>query len=143
MELGPGTGGTTRALLGAMRTDAELLAIEINQRFATLLDQGPDPQLRVHQGSAAEIRKALEAHGLERPQAVVSGIPFSTMEHEVAREIMRAVHDVLAPGGVFVAYQVRSHVEAFGQEVFGPGRVQREVLNVLPVRVYRWEKRAE
>ena len=37
VELGPGTGGTTRALLRVMRPDAKLVAIEINPRFAALL----------------------------------------------------------------------------------------------------------
>ena len=33
IELGPGTGGTTKALLQAMAPDAKLLAIEINPDF--------------------------------------------------------------------------------------------------------------
>jgi hypothetical protein len=42
---------------------------------------------------------------------------------------------------VFVAYQVRDRVDQLGREVFGRARVQREILNVPPMRVYRWEKR--
>ena len=37
IELGPGTGGTTKALLRAMAPDAKLVAIEINAGFAKLL----------------------------------------------------------------------------------------------------------
>jgi hypothetical protein len=53
---------------------------------------------------------------------------------------VREVHEALAPGGRFVAYQVRDRVEILGREVFGPARVQTELLNVPPMRVYRWEK---
>ena len=58
----------------------------------------------------------------------------------VGREILRSVYDVLEPGGVFVAYQVRDRVESLGREVFGHPSVQKELLNVPPMRVYRWEK---
>ena len=53
VELGPGTGGTTRALLRAMRPDARLLAIEISPRFVRLLHRERDSRLLPHLGSAA------------------------------------------------------------------------------------------
>lgn len=142
VELGPGTGGTTRALLGAMDPAAKLVAIEINPRFAELLRETPDPRLEVAQGSATDIASILADLGLGAPDLVVSGIPFSTMARPVGLEILRAVHDCLTPGGAFVAYQVRDRVHTLGREVFGPARVQRELLNVPPMRFYRWEKSA-
>jgi hypothetical protein len=33
-------------------------------------------------------------------------------------------------------------VEEYGTEVFGRASVQTELLNVPPMRVYRWEKRS-
>lgn len=143
VELGPGTGGTTRALLRAMRPDAKLLAIEINPSFVRLLSRMKDPRLIVHEGSAEEIGKALEAHSLPAPDAVLSGIPFSTMPRALGMRIAQSVYDSLEPGGVFVAYQVRDRVEGLGTEVFGRPSVQTELFNVPPMRVYRWERRAE
>ena len=140
VELGPGTGGTTRALLAAMRTDAQLLAIEINPGFAAFLERSPDPRLRVHLGSAAEVRQALSEHGLERPQAVLSGIPFSTLARETRRATLEAARRVLTPGGHFVAYQVRSHVRRFAEPVFGRGETHREFLNLPPMRIYVWQR---
>jgi len=55
VELGPGTGGTTRALLRALSPKARLLAIEIDPRFVELLRRRPDPRLIVHEGSAAAV----------------------------------------------------------------------------------------
>jgi phospholipid N-methyltransferase len=140
VELGPGTGGTTRAILRAMAPEAKLLAIEINPRFATLLRRIRDPRLAVHEGSAADIARALAAHGLPPADAILSGIPFSTMSRELGLDILRSVHDSLAPGGVFVAYQVRDRVEDLGRCVFGDAQVQTVMLNVPPMRVYRWRK---
>jgi phospholipid N-methyltransferase len=140
VELGPGTGGTTQALLRALRPDAHLLAIEINPRLAERVRKRlPDPRLLVHCGSAAEITEALTAHGLGAPEVVISGIPFSTMPRAVALEILRAVRAALAPGGRFVAYQVRDRVAVLGREVFAPPTVALEVRNVPPMRVYRFD----
>ena len=140
VELGPGTGGTTRALLSAMDPAARLVAIEINPRFVEVLDRWPDERLTVRQGSATDITKILDDLGLGAPDLVVSGIPFSTMARPLGLEILRAVRDSLQPGGAFVAYQVRDRVHTLGREVFGPATVQTELLNVPPMRFYRWEK---
>jgi phospholipid N-methyltransferase len=140
VELGPGTGGSTRTLLRALRPDAKLLAIEINPAFVKLLrTKIQDPRLIVHEGSATEITEALRQHGLAAPDLVLSGIPFSTIPKPVGRAILRSVRDALAPHGRFVAYQARDRVEILGREVFGRPRVQMEMLNVPPMRVYRWD----
>jgi phospholipid N-methyltransferase len=141
VELGPGTGGTTRAVLRAMRADAKLLAIEINPRFAQLLRQTiSDPRLCVYEGSAADLPDALRLFSLPAPDLVLSGIPFSTMPRGVAISILRAAHAALAPEGRFVAYQVRDRVELLGREVFGPARVETELLNLPPMRVFGFGK---
>ena len=140
VELGPGTGGTTKALLQAMRPDAKLLAIEINPGFCDLLRETiDDPRLIVHHGSAAEIPEALAKHDLAAPEAVLSGIPFSTMPKALGISILESVKESLAPDGRFVAYQFRDVVHTLGKRVFGPASVQLELLNVPPMRVYRWD----
>lgn len=142
VELGPGTGGTTRALLRAMPPDSQLLVIEINPRFASLIRATiDDPRLHVHIGDAADLTAALAERGLAAPDVVCSGIPFSTLPHQTGLAIVRAIETALAPGGRFVAYQVRDAVETLGRQVFGPARVQTEPLNVPPMRVFQWTKR--
>jgi phospholipid N-methyltransferase len=141
VELGPGTGGTTQALLRAMRPDARLLAIEINPRLAERVRARiADPRLVVHCGSAEDIAGALAAHGLAAPDAVVSGIPFSTIPRPLALAILRSIRTSLAPTGCFVAYQVRDRVAVLAREVFGePTHMALEVRNVPPMRCWRFE----
>ncbi|MGB7182994.1 MAG: rRNA adenine N-6-methyltransferase family protein, partial [Burkholderiaceae bacterium] len=55
VELGPGTGGTTRALLAAMPADSKLVCIEIDQSFVDMTMKIDDPRLIVHKGSAEHI----------------------------------------------------------------------------------------
>ena len=139
VELGPGTGGTTRALLQAMRPDATLLCIELDAAFAERVRAIDDPRLIVHEGSAEHIEEALATHGLDAPDVVVSGIPFSTMPPPLAVGIVRSIEGALAPGGCFVAYQFRARVAQYADIVFGSAeRSEPEVLNVPPMRLWRW-----
>lgn len=140
IELGPGTGGTTRALLRHMKPDARLLAIEINPDFVKLLGRTfDDPRLIVHHGSATEIPAILAEHGLDAPDVILSGIPFSTMEKSIGLEILQSVRASLRPHGRFVAYQFRDRVHSLGVDVFGEASVQTELRNMPPMRVYRWD----
>lgn len=141
VELGPGTGGTTHALLRALPAGARLLAIEIDRHFASLLGrQFGDARLLVHEGSALHIAPALATHALPAPDVVISGIPFSTMPVSVGESILHAVWSALAPGGRFVAYQFRDRVAVLGRRILGRPDVDVELLNVPPMRVYSWRK---
>ncbi|HTP97136.1 MAG TPA: methyltransferase type 12 [Burkholderiales bacterium] len=140
VEFGPGTGGTTRAILDALPDDARLLAIEINPDFVSLLGTDRDPRLIVHRGSAEHVGDAIAQYGLDAPDVVISGIPFSTMPRALGRRILHAVWSCLAPGGTFVAYQFRESVARLGRELLGQPEVELELLNVPPVRVYSWRK---
>lgn len=139
VELGPGTGGTTRALLNAMRPDAKLVCIEIDQSFVEMVSKIDDPRLIVHRGSAEHVAEVCADHGLAKPDVILSGIPFSTMPPELGRLIVQRVHDALPPGGRFVAYQFRPHVATLSTPIFGQAeRDELEALNIPPMRVYRW-----
>ncbi len=139
VELGPGTGGTTRALLAAMPADSRLICIEIDPYFVDLVRQINDPRLIVHRGSAEHVADVVSEHGLPAPDAIISGIPFSTMPPELGRLIAQRVHDALPEGGRFVAYQFRPQVAVLSNPVFGMAELdEREWLNIPPMRVYRW-----
>ena len=141
VELGPGTGGTTRALLSAMRPDARLMALELSPAFrARLVDQIADPRLIVPPAGAEQLAELLGRWRLPPPEVIVSGIPFSTLPADVADRVAAAVIRCLAPGGRFVAYQVRDHVVDLIAPHLGAPVAAWEWLNVPPLRVYRWVK---
>ncbi len=97
VDLGAGTGGTTRAILGAMLPRARLLSIEINPQFCGLLGRIDDRRLIAHCGGAHELQKALSHYGLPAPDVVISGIPFSTMGCIAGARILEAISSVLVP----------------------------------------------
>lgn len=142
VELGPGTGGTTRAILQSLSASATLLAVEIDPHFVSVLQRSLDPRLVVHHGSAANLLEILKHHGLRSPQAVISGIPFSTMSAELGRRVVEQIETALSPGGFFVAYQIRDRIAVLGRPVFDEVEVWREVRNLPPTRIFRFQKLA-
>lgn len=141
VELGPGTGGTTRALLKAMSPRARLLSIELDPIFhARLARTVPDLRHFAECGSAERISELLAAHRLPAPDAIVSGIPFSAMPTAVGERIAAAVSAALAPGGRFVAYQVTPWVSTYTSPHLGPPKSEREAWNIPPMRVFSWIK---
>lgn len=140
VELGPGTGGTTRAILRAMPPHAKLLSIEINPHFHSLLGRIEDRRLIAHLGSAGELESIISTYELDAPNAIISGIPFSTMSHSAGTEILEAVSSLLAHKGRFVAYQVSNRVATLCQPILGSGQTITELRNIPPMRIFRWEK---
>lgn len=141
VELGPGTGGTTRALLRALPAEATLLAIELSAMFCNRLSgQHLDPRLVVQQGSAEHVAEFLQARALPAPDVIVSGIPFSTMPPAIADRIAAAIAAVLPVGGRFVAYQLRPHVARFATPYLGRCERSFELLNIPPMQVFCWTR---
>ena len=140
VELGCGTGGTTRALLDAMSDDARLIAIDLNPRFINLVSAIADTRLIPVLGSAADLGSILKNHGFAAADVVVSGIPFSTMSWDLGSSIVESVHSNLVKDGRFVAYQASKRVQKLSEPVFGRGSESLELLNIPPMRVHRWLK---
>lgn len=141
VELGPGTGGTTRAVLRQLGPQARMLAIELDPGFAGFVrDTVRDPRLSVECGSAERLEEFLAARRLPAPDAIVSGIPFSTMPADVGDRIARAIAAVLPSGGRFVAYQWTPVVADRLMPYLGRPKREWEPLNLPPMRVFTWQK---
>lgn len=141
VELGPGTGGTTRAILRALPPAATLLSIDINPHFLAMVARIEDKRLIPHLGSACDLDGILSSYHLPAPDAVISGIPFSTMDRRLGSCIIETVRAVLLPEGRFVAYQASDRVVSLCQPILGTGESTTVLLNIPPMQVHRWEKR--
>lgn len=141
VELGPGNGGSTRAILDAAPAHATLLSVEVNPRLHEMACRIDDKRLIAHRDDARRLKDILCRYGLGPPDVVISGIPFSTMGMQAGTQLLEEISAVLAPGGRFVAYQVSSRVAALARPLMGTAYMEWELLNIPPMRVYRWEKR--
>lgn len=142
VELGPGTGGITRAMLEAMPPDARLIAVELNPTLAARVARIADPRLTVRCGSAEDLPEILRDCGRELADAIVSGLPFSTIGRRRGKRILDAVGRSLSPGGEFIAYHIRGTLERLAGSRFEAIESTTEWLSVPPMRIYRWRKTA-
>ena len=140
VELGAGTGVITRSLLRAMDADANLLVIERTAVFVRNLQRIKDHRLDIVHGCASSIGEEMNSRDLLPADAVISGIPFTTLPDELASKIIDAVYDALRPGGRFIAYQFTSRVADHAWPVMGTPEIQHEFRNVPPLRVFVWRK---
>ncbi len=143
VELGPGNGGLTRAILRAAPAHARVLSIEVNPRLHGLVRDINDERLIAHLGDAHRLKDALSLYGLGAPEMIISGIPFSTMSMLSGTQLLSKISSVLSPGGHFVAYQLSKRVAVLARPFMEAEHMEVELFNIPPMRVYRWEKRGD
>jgi phosphatidylethanolamine/phosphatidyl-N-methylethanolamine N-methyltransferase len=103
IELGPGTGAITNALLEHGVDQKRLVLVEYNPGFCALL-RDRYPQARVVQGDAYALRDSL-GELLDAPaSAVVSGLPLVTKPMLTRLKLIRDAFLALAPGAPFVQF---------------------------------------
>jgi len=137
VEYGPGVGTFTTRILERMRSDATLVALEINEEFVKFLDVSvSDARLRLVQESATDIDLVLARLGLVQADCVISGIPFKTLPHVVRETIVRKTYKVLRPKGSFLVYQLSSAVLPYLEQVFGTVSRDIQLLNIMPARLF-------
>jgi phosphatidylethanolamine/phosphatidyl-N-methylethanolamine N-methyltransferase len=106
VEVGPGTGAMTQALLDLIPSDATLLAFEINSRFFRYLKTRiSDPRLVVINASAETLPKEVDRRGYERVDAVVSSLALGLMPDRKRRAFLGGLASLLGEGGVCTQYQ--------------------------------------
>jgi phospholipid N-methyltransferase len=103
VELGPGTGSFTRAILERVGERTTFVALELDWQAVVGLRRN-FPDLRVYHDSAERIQRYLARHGRSQADYVISGLPWANMGAAVQRRIMGNVARALAPDGVFTTF---------------------------------------
>jgi phosphatidylethanolamine/phosphatidyl-N-methylethanolamine N-methyltransferase len=103
IELGPGTGPVTEALVRRGVDPARLVLVEFNPDFCRLL-RTRYPAATVVQGDAYRLRRLLETYIREPAAAVVSGLPLVTKPLRTRLRLIADAMGLLAPGAPFVQF---------------------------------------
>jgi phosphatidylethanolamine/phosphatidyl-N-methylethanolamine N-methyltransferase len=141
LELGPGTGAVTQALLARGVEPTRLVLLERDPAFCRLL-RNKLPAVRVLQADARYLHRALADFGIKELDAVVSSLPLLslpfTAQHQVVKQSFRA----LGPQGIFVqfTYGFSSPIRPELQHRLAlKGRpVMRVIRNLPPAVVWRY-----
>jgi len=102
-ELGAGTGSFTKHILRRKHNQTKFVALETNPTFCEHLIRRWGSSWFVNR-SAEELRETLNAREIAHVGAVVSGLPWASLRHDLQVNILRQVLLSLAPGGVFVTF---------------------------------------
>lgn len=145
IELGPGTGVFTRALLDRGVPERELALIEAGSEFAVMLETR-FPEARVLWMDASRLR-AVDLFGGGRAGAVVSGLPLLSMSPRKVIAILDGAFRHLRPGGAFYQFTYgpscpisRPILDRLGLKA---SRIGRALANVPPATVYRIQRRSQ
>jgi phosphatidylethanolamine/phosphatidyl-N-methylethanolamine N-methyltransferase len=103
IELGPGTGPVTEALVQHGVDPARLVLVEFNPSFCRLL-RTRYPAATVVQGDAYKLRRLLETLVREPAAAVVSGLPLVTKPLRTRLRLIADAMGLLAPGAPFIQF---------------------------------------
>jgi phosphatidylethanolamine/phosphatidyl-N-methylethanolamine N-methyltransferase len=103
IELGPGTGAITNALIAHGVDQKRLVLVEYNPGFCALL-RDRYPQATVVQGDAYALRDSLWDVLSAPASAVVSGLPLVTKPMLTRLKLIRDAFVAMAPGSPFVQF---------------------------------------
>ena len=141
VELGPGTGAITNALIEHGIDQKRLVLVEYNPGFCALL-RDRYPQARVVQGDAYTLRDSLWDVLSVPASAVVSGLPLVTKPMLTRLKLIRDAFLALAPGAPFVqfTYSVAPPIPKSLPGVSTEAS-ERIWMNLPPARVWVYRRR--
>lgn len=103
IELGPGTGPVTEALIERGIGEERIVALEYNGEFAARL-QKRFPKLTVIHGDAFDLAAKVEKITSEKASAVISSLPLFNEPPAKRVQLLQAAFDLLEENGPFVQF---------------------------------------
>ena len=136
IELGPGTGPVTEALVQHGVDPKRLILVEFNPDFCRLL-RTRYPAATVVQGDAYRLRRLLETYVKAPAAAIVSGLPLVTKPVRTRLRLISDAMALLAPGAPFVQFTY-AMVTPIPKALSGITAQASELIwmNVPPARVW-------
>ena len=140
LELGPGTGPVTEALLRRGLREDRLIAIEFNPVLAAKL-QKKYPRARIIAGDAWHLDELLKTISVPSVGAVISSLPLLNFSADQAVALAGKIRSVLEPQGRWVqfSYQINKK-RTRGGDHFNLVASQLVWLNLPPARVSVYQK---
>ncbi len=138
VELGGGTGAVTEALLARGISPERLIVVERAPSLAAVL-RSRFPRVRVVEGDAMHLAELLQDEG--GIAVVVSGLPLRSLPPRAVAIIVRAVSEVLDPGGIFVQFTYHLSPQRSLSQRFSPLSSRLVLGNLPPARVWAFVNR--
>src|ERR1700679_258790 len=137
LELGPGTGVVTQALIERGIAPGRITAIEYDADFARLV-AGRFPGVRVVQGDAFDLKKTL-GNG-EAFAAIVSGLPLLNHPVERRRALINGALAKLKPGAPYIQFSYATKPPIPAPTGATVKRAALILMNLPPARVWVYRR---
>ncbi len=135
LELGPGTGVVTEALIERGVAEERLIAIEYDADFAKAVAQR-FPRARVLQGDAFRFAELLEGTVNQSYSAIISGLPLLNFPVETRRSLIEAALARLVPGAPYIQFSYGTKPSIPPTERYTVKRAAVIWKNLPPARVW-------
>jgi phosphatidylethanolamine/phosphatidyl-N-methylethanolamine N-methyltransferase len=142
LELGPGTGVVTEALLQKGLPQEKLVAIEYNSKMARVLRE-KFPRAQIITGDAWKLDDLLRRRRVpvEKVGAVISSLPLLNFPLAEAERLAEKIRNVLEPQGKWVQFTYRIHrLRPRGTSSFRLRATKIVWWNLPPARVSVFQK---
>lgn len=140
LELGPGTGVVTKAIIERGIATDRMVALEYNADFCELLNKR-FPGVRVLQGDAYNLSETLSDTKPGTLASIVSSLPLFSRPSEERRKLLLEALDLLEPGAPFIQFSY-AMVPPIAAEpgLFTVDVSKWIVANLPPARVWVYRK---
>ncbi|MBV1707278.1 MAG: methyltransferase domain-containing protein [Hyphomicrobiales bacterium] len=140
LELGPGTGPVTAALIERGIAESRLVMVEYDPTFCTLLRERY-PEAKVIQGDAYDLMKTLEGHMPVPAVAIVSSLPLLLRPPHDRQRVLEHSFRLGRPDAPYVqfSYGLKSPLPRSGLAgdiAYNSRRLPPVLLNVPPAHVW-------
>jgi phosphatidylethanolamine/phosphatidyl-N-methylethanolamine N-methyltransferase len=139
VELGPGTGPVTAALVAQGIEPARLVLVEFDPTFCRLLRQRY-PSAMVVQGDAYGLKRLLGSLLRQPAAAVVSGLPLFTKPLNNRLRLLHEAFGLMAPGAPFVQFTYAAYSPIPRTLDFSSQASERIWANIPPARVWVYRR---
>ena len=140
VELGPGTGSVTRALLESGISEESLVLVERDEQLYTWLKEH-FPKATVLHSDAKCLKEILPTQSLGKISTVVSSLPLKSLPRQERHEILKAIFCVLSERGFLIQYSygLSSPVPYKNMNLRGQ-RVAFATFNLPPATVWQFTR---
>ncbi|MGJ0620309.1 MAG: class I SAM-dependent methyltransferase [Methylocystis sp.] len=145
VELGPGTGPVTQALISRGVARERLVLVEFETRFCHLLAER-FPGVNIVQGDAYGLKATLDGKVAGKVASVVSSLPLLCRPERDRVELLNQAFELMGDDGLFIQFTygltkspMPMHAHGVKGAYVGKGSPPI-VLNIPPARVWRYRK---
>jgi phosphatidylethanolamine/phosphatidyl-N-methylethanolamine N-methyltransferase len=142
VELGPGTGPVTRALIERGVDQRRLVLVEYDPRFCRMLESRFEG-VRVIEGDAYDLPRTLSEFGAVNIAAVVSSLPLLNQPPHRRETLIGDAFAMMRPEGVFVQFTYGLHSPIPREACSGRYAARRGPAiwrNLPPARVWTYRR---